>query len=203
MRAIVNDLPETRDSLLLGIRDPANGLAWEQFVEIYRPVIYRAASARGLQHADAQDLVQTVLISVAGAIQRWEKTGPATKFRHWLLRVTRNATINAIQRRPAMGGLGTSVTANLLDVSPTQDADCEQLLDIEYRKQLFLRAAEIVRVDVRLETWKAFELTAIDGMTNEQAARELGKSLGTIYAARSRIMKRLIAIVSELESTYQ
>lgn len=199
----MNDLPETRDSLLIGIQDPGNCLAWEQFVEIYRPVIYRAACSRGLQHADALDLVQIVLISVAGSIGRWAKANPDTKFRHWLLRVTRNATLNAIQRSRVMDGLGSSVTANLMEPSPKQDAECEHLLDLEYQRQLFLRAAEMVQVDVHPETWKAFELTAIDGMANEQAARELGKSLGTIYAARSRVMKRLIAIVSEIESTYK
>ena len=199
----MSDLPETRDSLLLGIQDPANFRAWERFVEIYRPVIYRAAISRGLQHADAQDLVQTVLISVSGAIGRWEKAGAGAKFRHWLLRIARNATLNALQRSVRMEGLGTNVTENLLDESAETDDEDEKLLDVEYQRELFLRAAEIVKVDVNPDTWKAFEMTAIEGMANEEVARELGKSLGTIYAARSRVMKRLIAIVSEIESAYQ
>lgn len=33
-----------------------------------------------MQDADAQDLVQAVLMRVAGAIQRWEKSGPENKF---------------------------------------------------------------------------------------------------------------------------
>ncbi len=101
------DFPETRDSLILQVKDPENQEAWEEFAQIYRPVIRRIAIARGLQDADAQDLAQHVLVAVAGAIGRWEKTNPSTRFRHWLRRIARNAIINALTRRPldqAAGG---------------------------------------------------------------------------------------------------
>ena len=69
----MKELPETRDSLLLQIQSQENKEAWEEFVEIYRPIIYRVAVSRGLQHADALDLVQTVFVSVANSISRWAK----------------------------------------------------------------------------------------------------------------------------------
>jgi hypothetical protein len=60
--------PETRDSLL--VQDPANRDAWELFARIYRPVIVRIVLAHDLQHADAQDLSQQVLMAVsAGAVR--------------------------------------------------------------------------------------------------------------------------------------
>lgn len=45
--------------------------AWEEFVLIYQPVIYQMARRQGMQDSDAQDLVQTVLMRVAGATDRW------------------------------------------------------------------------------------------------------------------------------------
>ena len=77
----MHKFPETRDSLLMQVRDPANREAWEQFAQIYRPVIYRIAVARGFQDADAHDLAQQVLIAVATAIGRWEKSEEETRFR--------------------------------------------------------------------------------------------------------------------------
>jgi len=56
-----------------------------------------------------------------------------------------------------------------------------------------------VRGDVELETWRAFELTVIENRTIDEAAAELDKPVGTIYAARSRIMRRLREAVRELE----
>ena len=61
----VTEFPETRDSLLVQVRSPANREAWDQFALIYRPVIYRLARRKGLQDADAQDLAQRVLMAVA------------------------------------------------------------------------------------------------------------------------------------------
>ena len=63
------EFPETRDSLLVQVQDPANREAWELFARIYRPVIVRIARARGLQLADAQDLSQQVLMAVAPTVQ--------------------------------------------------------------------------------------------------------------------------------------
>lgn len=200
---IVHHLPETRDSLVAQVQDPSNQLAWEEFVQIYRPVVYRIAVARGLQHADALDLVQTVFISVANSIGRWEKKNPSSRFRHWLLRIAKNATINAITRRPLDQPLAGSTAETLIREVPQSDCETGSLIELEYRRELYLNAAEKVRVDVHPDTWKAFQLTAIDGMSNAAAANELGKSVGTVYAARSRIMKRLTNIVAEIESSYQ
>jgi RNA polymerase sigma-70 factor (ECF subfamily) len=42
-------------------------------------------------------------------------------------------------------------------------------------------------------------LTVIDGHDVETAENQLSKSVGAIYAARSRIMRRLREVVHELE----
>jgi len=69
----MTEYPETRDSLLVQVGDPQNAEAWEQFARIYRPVIFRLARRRGLQDADAHDLSQQVLMSVASSIEHWER----------------------------------------------------------------------------------------------------------------------------------
>lgn len=195
------EIPETRESLLLQIQSPENRLAWEEFVEIYRPVVYGIAVSRGLQHADALDLVQTVFVSVANSIAGWEKQNEQTRFRNWLLRIAKNATINALTRRPpdqAVGGNGAPL--DLIENSKG-DVPSELELDLEYKRQVYLRAAEKVRAKVTETNWMAFELSAIEGVPIAQVAKELGKSVGAIYAARSRIMKQLSDIVAQLEDS--
>ena len=199
----MKQIPETRDSLLLQIRSTENKLAWEEFVEIYRPVVYGIAVSRGLQHADALDLVQTVFVSVANSIARWEKTDGNVRFRNWLLRIAKNATINALTRKPmdqAVGG--EAVTHELMGVGK-ENQPSELELDLEYKRQMYLRAAEQVRQRVSESNWLAFEMTAVKGVSISDAAKELGKSVGGIYAARSRIMKQLSDVVSQLEESYE
>ena len=65
----MDDDPTTRPSLLVRLRDSRDEQAWGEFVEIYRPLVYRLARRRGLQDADALELVQEVMIKVASAIE--------------------------------------------------------------------------------------------------------------------------------------
>jgi len=195
---VVTEFPQTRDSLLVRVRSPGDREAWDQFASLYRPVIYRVARCRGLQDADAQDLAQQILIAVAAAIGHYEKS-PEIPFRHWLRRVIRNAIASSLARRPHDRAAGGTTIQTLLAEQPGLDQASDGLVELEYRRELFLQAARFVRADVAEETWQAFELTVVDGCSIERAAAELGKSVGTIYAARSRVMRRLREAVRELE----
>ena len=120
------------------VKDPENREAWERFAQMYRPVIYRIALARGLQDADAHDLAQQVLMSVASAIGRWEKANEQTRFRNWLSRITRNAILNALTRRPKDQARGGSSVQNLLEEVPDCDEATDELIAMEYRRELYL-----------------------------------------------------------------
>ena len=68
----MTEFPDTQSLLLANIQSLDNREAWAEFVQIYRPVVYRMARRRGMQDADAQDLSQDVLVRVSKAIDRWE-----------------------------------------------------------------------------------------------------------------------------------
>ena len=196
----MTEFPETRLSLLVKVRSPDDREAWEEFVLIYRPVIYRMARRRGMQDADAQDLVQTVLIRVASAIDRWEKAS-GTRFRHWLRRVAKNAILTSLSRSPKDVAKGGSDIQELIAEQPEVESGIEQELSIEYMREQYLRAAVTVQTDVNAETRRAFEFTVIDGKSCDEVATLIGKSVGTVYAARSRIMRRLRDQVQRLEQS--
>ena len=44
--------PETNESLILRVKDPADAASWSDFLSIYRPVVVRMARGLGLQHAE-------------------------------------------------------------------------------------------------------------------------------------------------------
>ncbi len=195
----MTDIPDTRQSLLVRIRDADDQDAWEQFAAIYRPVAYRLARAHGLQDADAEELAQSVLISISKAIAEWEPVSPQVRFRHWLRRVAKNAIFNALSRRPKDQAVGGDVAhiSLVADTAPSPEASDE--IDLEYRRQLYRRAAEIVRHRADQVTWLAFSLTMVDGLSIADAACQLQRSEGLVYAARSRIIRRLRDAVRELE----
>jgi RNA polymerase sigma-70 factor (ECF subfamily) len=113
--------------------------------------------------------------------------------------VARNAILNVLSRQPQDRAAGGSSVQELLSEYPSADLESETPIELEYRRELYLRAARMVRGDVDPETWRAFELTVIEGHSIDEAAVEINKSVGAIYAARSRIMRRLRQAVQELE----
>jgi RNA polymerase sigma-70 factor, ECF subfamily len=187
----MSEFPETRKSLLVRIQGPQDEEAWWEFVTIYRPVVYRFARKRGLQHADAEDLVQRVMISVRRAIGNWDADPAKGRFRSWLARIAQNAIINALTRRPPDVAAGGAAGCGVLEEEPEPDHQVQQNLEREYRRSLFRWAAERIRPEFRDGTWDAFWLTTVDAMGVEEAGRTLGKTAGAIYAARSRVMLRL------------
>jgi RNA polymerase sigma-70 factor (ECF subfamily) len=191
--------PETRVSLLIRLRDRGNREAWQEFVEIYRPVIWRLAVLKGLQDSDAHDLIQQVLMSVARSIDHWEPDPARARFRTWLNRVAENAILNALNRRRPDQGSGDSDVQAILE-SRSSDNDPETgLLRLEYRREVFRWAARQIRREFQDPTWQAFWLSAVDGWEVERVAKYLGKNSGSIYAARSRVMRRLQEKIAEYE----
>lgn len=198
---VVPEFPETVESLILKVRDPSDRAAWDQFEHLYRPVIFRIARAKGLQHADALDLVQQVLMSVASAVDSYQKESSGARFRNWLSRITRNAILKAETRRPREQAAGGTAFLDVLTEVSSPDPETDALINLEYRRELFRRAAERVRTDVSEPMWLAFELTALQQAGIEQTAARLGVSIGSIYASRSRVMRRLRNAIRQLEQT--
>ncbi len=195
----MEDVPDTRDSLLMRVANPSDQCAWEQFARIYRPVVYNVARMRGLQDADAQDVAQQVLVAVARTLSTWKRRDESTLFRHWLCRIARNTTINMLTRQPldrAVGGVDSKAER---ETEQRAVGGLDSQIEREYRRQICRQAAEIVRSRADAVTWQAFALTMIDGLTIAEAAGQLDRSEAVIYAARSRIMRRLKDTVKELE----
>jgi len=191
--------PETRASLLLRLRDAADVAAWEEVVAIYGPLVFRLAQRRGLQEADAEDVVQEVFVAVGNSVSSWMENPRRGRFRNWLLGIARNIAINILTRRPK-GTVGLGGDDGLMSLAeiPTHGPLSSQF-DLEYRQEVYRWAAEQVRAAVSPVTWEAFHLTHVMGHTIEDVARRLGVSVGTIYIGRSRVMNRLRQLAGQFE----
>ena len=188
--------PPTRGSLLLRLRDPADRQAWGEFAEVYRPLLHRIARRHGLQAADADDLVQQVLIAVAAKADTWQPAGDA-RFRTWLGRVARNAAIDAFRRRrPDAAAGGTDALAGLHQHA---DPPTEDELLTEHHHAVFRWAAERAEAEFHPGTWQAFWRTAVLDQSATQVAADLGRSVGSVYTAKSRVLRRLKEIARDFK----
>jgi RNA polymerase sigma-70 factor (ECF subfamily) len=186
------DLPQTRQSMLVRLRDPADADAWRAFVDVYAPAVFAFARRNGLQPADAADVTQDVCRNVASAMRSFQYDADRGRFRGWLFTIVRN------QLRMFRRSQGRRLEGpGLIDDVP--DDTAAENWDLECRRRLFAWACERVRPTVSASTWTAFWRTAVDGVAGEAAARETGLSPAAVYLAKSRVLARLREAVAQLD----
>lgn len=182
--------PETRTSLLVQLADGENQQAWFEFVDLYQPVIFNYARRRGLQEADAHDVVQVVMARVATKLKAWDADQQRGSFRGWLAIAVKNLAIDYFRSQK----LRPIHLPELPEaIAPEADFDWEQ------RRSLFHWAAARVQQEFQSSTWQAFWRTAVLDQHVAQVARELNMTRGAIYVARSRVLARIRQLISQSE----
>jgi RNA polymerase sigma-70 factor (ECF subfamily) len=176
----------TSTSLLARLRQPGEGGAWEEFVDLYTPLLFYWARRMGLKDQDAADLVQDVFALLLRKLPEFEYD-EGKSFRAWLRTVTVNKWREGRRRRTlpvAPGGEGD--LAELAD--PAGD---EAFWEAEYRQCVVGRAMRLMQSEFRPTTWRACWEHAVAGRPAAEVAAELGLSVGAVYAARFRVLARL------------
>src|SRR5262245_44510846 len=156
---------ETRASLL-GRLGQASGdaSAWNDFVARYEPAIEAWCRRWQLQDADVRDVTQTVLMQLAVKMRSFVYD-PSRSFRAWLKTLTRHALLDlAAARQRAGQGTGDSRVLDVLQSAQAPD-DLDAHLAEAFDLELLELASARVRQRVAEQTWEAFHLTAVAGMS--------------------------------------
>lgn len=193
--------PLTRATLLARLKDGKDADAWREFARLYGPVVYGFARNRGLQDADAADLMQEVLRSVARNAAKMDYDPARGTFRGWLYTVTRNKVYNFLsgqKNRPR--GSGDSAAVERLDNVPDRDPGPDADWELEYQRRLSAKAMERVRGEFHKATWEAFWGTAVEGLPAQDVGKKLKMSVGAVYVAKSRVIARLRDEVKKMEA---
>lgn len=193
------EAPATRITLLNRIRETDDAEAWAEFARLYGPVVYGFARKRGLQDADAADLVQDVLRSVARNAHRINYDPKRGTFRGWLYTVTRNKVYNflsANKNRPKAGG--DAASQERLDQLAGKSDESEAEWELEYQRRLSAKAMDRVKHEFQPNTWQAFWGTAVEGRSAAEIGTELKMTAGAVYVAKSRVLARLREEVQQL-----
>ena len=190
--------PDTRESLILRLPSANDADAWQEFIDLYEPLVIRFARRRGLQDADAREIAQNVFLSVAKAVDRWQPDRERGKFRAWLFRIARNQLINWVAKHSRERGSGR--TSEFIALSQIDASRREQdALELDYRREMFRLAAAHVRASFSESSWDAFWRTSVLCESIDTVATSLGITHGAIYIARSRITSRIKLIVEQWE----
>jgi RNA polymerase sigma-70 factor (ECF subfamily) len=189
----------TRISLLGRLRkDPSDQAAWAELVEHYGGKIHAWCLRWGIQDADAQDVTQDVLLKLARAMQTFAYD-PKRSFRAWLKTLTNHALTDFLEGRPKGSvGSGDSQMGIMLQ-SLEARADLLDRLNEEFDREMLEVATTRVRLRVEPQTWEAFRLTALEGLSGAEAAASIPMQVAQVYVAKRRVQKLLQEEIKRLE----
>ena len=193
------EAPLTRITLLSRIKNADDASAWGEFAKLYGPVVYGFARKRGLQDADAADVVQDVLRSVARNAERMDYDPERGTFRGWLYTVARNKIYNfltATKRRAR--GAGDVNSQERLEAIADPDDDADHQWELEYQRRLSAKAMDRIKHEFQPNTWQAFWGTAVEGRSATDVGEQLKLTAGAVYVAKSRVLARLRDEVKQL-----
>jgi len=173
-------------SLLERVRQPGEQMAWGRFVEMYTPLLYYWSCRMGLQESDAADLVQEVFAILVAKLPEFVYDRKKS-FRGWLRTILHNKWRDRQRRRAAEPPMQDgSVLADKPDPTET-----EAFWEAEYRQQLVGRALQLMQSEFQPTTWQACWEVVVSGRSAAEVAAELGISVDSVYAAKSRVLRRL------------
>lgn len=176
-------MESTSASLLDRLKQPGQQEAWNCFADLYTPLIYYWARGQGLNEADASDLVQEVFLLLFRKMPQFTYQADGS-FRSWLRTVTLNKYRELQRRRKPEGG------GDRLDQLPAKDEQ-GNLSDMDYRSHVVRHMLRRLKSEFSPSTWQLFEDCMVAGHSPQEVADQRGVGLGTVYAAKSKVIIRL------------
>jgi RNA polymerase sigma-70 factor (ECF subfamily) len=182
---------DTSASLLDRLAGAPTEADWRRLHELYRPLLEGWVLRAGVPRADAEDLIQEVLLAVVRQVGGFEHRGDGA-FRGWLRTILARRITDYLRRqavRPAAPG-GSDLARRLEELA-SPASELSRLWDHEHDTHVARQALRVVQADFAPATWQAFRRQVVDGLPAAQAAVEAGITLNAALLAKSRVLKRL------------
>jgi RNA polymerase sigma factor (sigma-70 family) len=194
----------TRRSLVDRLENWEDRKHWQEFFDTYWKLIYSAARKSGLTDAEAQEVVQETVITVAKKVGKLRYDPAIGSFKGWLLQITRWRIADQFRKRdPAEARRARSrddrATATIERVPDPDAADLDALWEKEWQENLFTAAIARVKKKVDPKQFQIFDCYVRKEWPARKVAAELRVSVGQVYLARHRVAALLKKEIRALE----
>jgi len=197
-------LNATRKSLVERLQNWEDQRNWQEFFETYWRLIYGVARQSGLTDAEAQDVVQETVITVAKNITKYERE--AGSFKGWLLHITRWRIADQFRKRaPATAqhptrGEASRETATIERVP--DGFDIRTTWDQEWQQHILQAALQRVKRRADAKHYQIFDCLVVKQWSASKVAASLSVSIAQVYIVKHRLSALLKKEVAALEKSH-
>jgi RNA polymerase sigma factor (sigma-70 family) len=198
----------TRRSLVDRLANWDDQQRWQEFFDTYWKLIYSAARKSGLTDAEAQEVVQETVITVAKNVDRLEYDPAIGSFKGWLLQITKWRIADQFRNRePEAVKCSRSqddrLTATIERVPDSRIVDLEAVWEAEWRDNLFEVAIARLKKKIDPKQFQIFDCYVRKEWPAQKVAERLRVSIGQVYLARHRVAALLKKEIKALEKSSQ
>lgn len=183
----------TRASLLVRVKDKKDSAAWREFDGIYRPMLHRFATARGLDHASAEDVVQHCMAAIAGHIASFDYDPRKGRFKGWLRTLVNNRVRNLLRNRHEEVAESKDFKRD-----QQQEPSPEAVFDRLWMEEHLRHCLQLVRDEVGLSTIQAFQHYVVEEWPVERVCEEMKMTANQVYKIKWRVTQKLSEKMKEL-----
>ena len=197
----------TRRSLVERLADWGDQRRWQEFFDTYWKLIHSAARKSGLTDAEAQEVVQETVITVAKNIDKLKYDPAIGSFKGWLLQITRWRIADQFRKRePGNAKRPRStddrLTATIERVPDSQIVDLDEVWESSWKENLFEAAVARVKKKIEPKQFQIFDCYVRKEWPAQKVAERLGVNVGQVYLARHRVgalLKKEIKALEKME----
>ena len=185
----------TRSSVLKAVADTGNEAAWRRLFDLYAGFVFSIARSKGLNDADADDIVQAVFADLARNLSSFKYNREKGRFRAYLSSLARWRVNDRLRFGKRDVELKASFIEEAKAFSRAADEDFEER---EWRAAALEEALRRIKSDVRPAHYAAFVASAVEGQDTETVARLHGISIDNLYQIRKRLTVKLRETVAQV-----
>lgn len=197
----------TRESLLLRVRNWGDDASWQEFFNIYWKIIYARATRAGMSEFEAEEIVQSTMISLANSIRTFKYNPKAGSFRAWVHTQTRWKITDFARRRAREAELiqrefqthRTTPHTSTIDRVPDERDALSVSVNQDWDEAVAAVALAQLKSQVSPKHYQIFDLYMVKQWPLRQVSRTMKVSVANVYLTKSRLVRLLKVIKSELD----
>lgn len=200
-----DELIPTRATLIRRLKDWQDQSSWQDFFDTYWKLIYGTAMKSGLTAAEAQDVVQETMISVARHMPSFKYDPAIGSFKTWLLNMTRWRITDQLRKRGPFDAdrlhsedtaTGTRTVEKVVD---PMSLELDALWDAEWEKNLVEAAMGRVKRRLDPKKYQIFDLYVNKEWPPEKVAATFGIPVEQVYMAKHRATEMIKEEIKKLQ----